>query len=514
VRVLGEGAFGAAYLAEQLGTDRLAVVKIAHGEGGRVAPHMRQRFAAEVRAATRIRHPGLCTVYTFGETTDRLPAIAMEYIDGETLRSRLVRLQRRPMPLRELVDCFVQLATVLELVHGHQIVHRDVTPNNVMLTMDHDGKLVVKLVDFGIARLSERSSGEYVAGTPGYAAPEQFSGTATSASDVFSFGALLWWAATGRELLEDIHEPEKLFHAVQNLEQSPDPKDVLPDILPALDRLVRSLLEPVASFRPSLEEVREELELLLVPGASSVKRSVLVIGDGGQLVGLLKSAFTPFGVRVVSTPDPRLASRQDGTFGAFLIAAHLTSPSAATIFHHLAQICPETPAFVVAMGAGNVTWDDIPFEARIRLPGGAYRLNDLGEQLRDRRTMVPPSMVATSAVESMATMEAYGAPPPRRSEQWNRWIGEMPNLLLELESVVTEGGDVGDACLAIEALARTAEVREVETLCHMLRVLHTSNDITSPLVFIADIEAAFVRATRDRSPSSGSGVHTPKPLSS
>lgn len=512
VRVLGEGAFGAAYLAEQLGTERLAVVKIAHAESGAAGPYMKQRFAAEVRAATRIRHPGLCTVYTFGETSDHLPAIAMEYIDGETLRSRLLRLQGRPMPMRELVDTFVQLGAVLELVHGHKIVHRDVTPNNVMLTMDHDGKLVVKLVDFGIARLAERPSGEFVAGTPGYAAPEQFSGNATSASDVFSFGALLWWAATGRELLEEIREPERLFHAVQNLEQAPDPKDVCPDISPALDRLLRNLLDPVPSFRPTLEEVREELELLLVPGAQSVKRRVLVIDDDGSLVGPLKSAFSPFGVRVLSTADPRLASRQDGSFGAFLIGAHIKTPSAATTFHHLAQVCPDTPAFVVATGTGVVAWDDIPFEARIRLPGGAYRLNDLGEQLRDRRTMAPPAFA--SHLETRATMDAPTSvprsAPPRRSEEWNRWVGAMPNLLLELEGALSDGGDITTPCHAIESLARDVGVREVETLCHTLRVLHGSGDLASPLTFVTDIEAAFVRATRDRAPSSGSGVRTPR----
>lgn len=502
VRILGEGAFGTAYLAEQLGTDRLAVVKVAHPTAlGGPGPSTRDRFAAEVRAATRLRHPGLCTVYTYGETSDGLPAIAMEYIDGETLGARLSRLHGRPMRMRELVDCFVQLAGVLATVHANQIVHRDVTPNNVMLTMDHDGKTLVKLVDFGIARLTERNSGEYVAGTPGYAAPEQFDGHATPASDVFSYGVLLWWAATGEELHGDLVDFQARYLAIQKMTRAPNPALVFPGISERMASLLRSLLDPTPSFRPTLEEVRDDLEAMVDGGAAHPRRRVLVIDHDETLVGPLKSAFASYGVKVLQTTDARRATQSTGDFAAFLVSTRLKSPSYASVYHHLMELHPEVPCFVVATGNDAVMWNDIPFGARIRLPGGADRLNDLAEQLRDGRSMVPPApdSGACPPTFDLGTPPVSAAAP--RSQEWNRWVGHMPNLLLDLEQAIDESRPLDEACTPIEELATVVGAREVVALTRALRMLSAAGDLADPRTFVVDIEAAFVRASR-QSPSS------------
>lgn len=507
VRVLGEGSFGTAYLAEQAGIDRLAVVKIAHPSAisGPLGAEIRARFASEVRAATRIRHPGLCTVYTFGETSDQLPAIAMEYIDGETLRARFSRLRNRPMPIGELTEVFLQLATVLEAVHGQNIVHRDVSPNNVMLSMDHEGRLQVKLVDFGIAALTERSSGEFIAGTPGYAAPEQFRGATSASSDLFGFGALLWWAATGRELMEEILEAERLIAAFQTLEHAPDPAAIYPEISAPLARMIRGLLDPNPAFRPSLEEVREELTCLQNPNAGPSPRRVLVIDPDGLLGAAVLPTFASYGVRVLTTNDPRRATRSDGEFGAFLISARLEQPTAAQVYQHLLEFHPETPTLVLAAGAWNVRWDDVPFEARVRLPGGNYRIVEIGEQLRTRRqTIAPPGLARIASTDPTPEAPPTRPPPSLRpdsrrapgSAAWTAWTGGMPNLLLELEAALAEGGDVTAVCLAIEALAREAGVREVTTLAHTLRMLLATGDLEHPASFLTDLEGAYVRAIR------------------
>ena len=507
VRVLGEGSFGTAYLAEQAGIDRLAVVKIAHPSAisGPLGAEIRARFASEVRAATRIRHPGLCTVYTFGETSDELPAIAMEYIDGETLRARFSRLRNRPMPIGELTEVFLQLATVLEAVHGQNIVHRDVSPNNVMLSMDHEGRLQVKLVDFGIAALTERTSGEFIAGTPGYAAPEQFRGATNATSDLFGFGALLWWAATGRELMEEILEAERLIAAFETLEHAPDPAAIFPEISAPLARMIRGLLDPNPAFRPSLEEVREELTCLQNPDAGPSPRRVLVIDPDGLLGAAVLPTFASYGVRVLTTNDPRRATRSDGEFGAFLISARLEHPTAAQVYQHLIEFHPETPALVLAAGAWNVRWEDVPFEARVRLPGGNYRIVEIGEQLRIRRlTTVPPAGLP-AAVVSAAAPPSFVLPAPaptslrpdsRRSTAWTAWAGGMPNLLLELEAALEEGGDVAALCQAMETLANDAGVREVTTLAQTLRMLLATGDLENPASFVTDLEGAYVRAIR------------------
>jgi len=212
LRVLGQGSFATAFLAEQIGTDRKAVVKIAHehlirSDQGKI---VRERFASEVRAATRVTHPNLVTIYTAGETDEGLPALAMEYLEGETLGQRLRRGER--LTIDELCRGFSQLGSALECVHASRVIHRDVSPENVFLTRGHDG-FAFKLLDFGIARLQDITSGNHSAlGTPFYVAIEQLRGEPTNASDVYSVGALLWWCLTGEELFAHITQ----FHALLN----------------------------------------------------------------------------------------------------------------------------------------------------------------------------------------------------------------------------------------------------------------------------------------------------------
>ena len=248
--VLGQGSFATCYLAEQLGTDRVAVVKITHAHliHGPFGEQIRMRFAAEVRAATRVSHPNLATIYITGETQNGLPIIAMEYVNGSRLDDFLDH--EAPLNSARLSSVFRPVIEVLAELHDAGIIHRDVSPGNIMVTEERKPVLL----DFGIAKLDfEYNKGLTMGpiGTPLYMAPEQGIGKATAKSDIFSLGAIIWWALTGRERQET---PLRL--AGQQAGKDPlDPRELNPNISPQLADLVQQLLDPNPAKRPSAKKL-------------------------------------------------------------------------------------------------------------------------------------------------------------------------------------------------------------------------------------------------------------------
>lgn len=248
--VLGVGAFGTVYLADQLGTGRRAVVKIAHAHlmQGSLRRHILGRHEAEVRAASRVRHPSLVEFYAAGRTSDGLPAMATEYVEGRTLGASLSASPSRAV----LESVFRQLGEGVLALHQHGVVHRDLSPDNVMLETHGVDDVRVKIIDFGVAKLdSAISSDAHPLGTPRYMAPEQMRGEVGTAADVYSMGALLFFALAGREFLADLATPGELFVRVSMLSAPEGPRSVRSTVPPAEDQLVRDMLSGDPLERPS-----------------------------------------------------------------------------------------------------------------------------------------------------------------------------------------------------------------------------------------------------------------------
>jgi serine/threonine protein kinase/WD40 repeat protein len=265
IRRCGAGGMGEVYLAQDTRLERSVALKFLPEEFTRDAGR-RQRFFSEARAAAALAHPHICTVYDVAETEDARPYIAMEWLEGPTLRERLTGA---PLPLDEMLEVGLQVAEALEAAHARGIVHRDVKPGNVSLTASG----LVKVLDFGLAKwMQPRSSTEgdsrttvletesgQIMGTPGYMSPEQATGKPVDQrTDLFSLGVMLYEMATGRVPFGGSNWAEILRGIV---ERQPEPMVRFNGEVPAeLERIVMKCLQKAPGKRyQSASELRIDL---------------------------------------------------------------------------------------------------------------------------------------------------------------------------------------------------------------------------------------------------------------
>jgi serine/threonine-protein kinase len=207
VSLLGEGGMGTVYLAQHPGIGRKAAIKVLHPDLAR-SPDLVTRFFNEARAANTIRHPGIVEVYDFGTLPDGATYITMELLDGESLAARIKRVGR--LPLATAAQFAHQTAGALAAAHAAGIVHRDLKPDNIFVVPaeDEEGRELIKILDFGIAKLSAEHPGGSgvktrtgtVMGTPVYMSPEQCRGTkeVDHRTDVYALGIILYEMLCGQ----------------------------------------------------------------------------------------------------------------------------------------------------------------------------------------------------------------------------------------------------------------------------------------------------------------------------
>src|SRR5258708_19147954 len=186
LETLGKGAMGIVYKGFGRGVERHVAMKIIRKEllGHERAAEIVQRFRNEAQAGGRLQHPGIVSVYEYGED-EATAFIAMEFVEGRAL-GQYLQLKVR-FELADTMSIMAQLLDALDYAHEHGIVHRDVKPANVLLTDDKQ----VKVVDFGVARLADSHLTKVgaVIGTPSYMSPEQLAGQQVDRrSDLFSAG--------------------------------------------------------------------------------------------------------------------------------------------------------------------------------------------------------------------------------------------------------------------------------------------------------------------------------------
>ncbi len=311
VSPLGAGGMGEVYLAQDRTLDRNVALKILPPELVRSEDRVR-RFVLEAKSASSLSHPNIVTIYEIGQDPVRSPGspdsdplhyISMELVSGRTLA---VLIHDDKLDLRTLVGYLAQAAEGLSKAHAAGIVHRDLKPGNIMVSADG----FTKVLDFGLAKLTEKREGApdiseaptlaaasevgSVVGTAGYMSPEQVQGKAVDhRSDIFSFGCILYEAATRRKPFAAETGIETM-HKILN--EKPVPVEELNDQVPAeLRRLIRRCLakspdqrvQSIKDLAIELREIVEEYDTLRASASSASHVSgVAVSAKPGRTWGL------------------------------------------------------------------------------------------------------------------------------------------------------------------------------------------------------------------------------------
>jgi serine/threonine-protein kinase len=255
---IGQGGMGAVYKVRHRLLDELRVIKVIRSPL-EPTPEAEERFLREARTACRLRHPNVALLHDFALGEDGRAYIVLEHIEGATLRDLLTGLGVPPLSLA--LEIGRQAALALQYLHRQRIVHRDISPGNLMLTRDFEGGPLIKLIDLGLAKSLEGGTDGLTQGVflgkVRYAAPEQFDeGPVDERSDLYSLGVVLYELLTGRSPIAG-HDAKSwmaahLFRPPLDFDES-DPEGQVPEDLRAL--VLRLLAKDPGARLGSAEEL-------------------------------------------------------------------------------------------------------------------------------------------------------------------------------------------------------------------------------------------------------------------
>src|SRR5213596_1898622 len=331
---LGAGAMAVTYRARDTVLNSAVALKVidrsvAHNPGART------RFLREARAAANIHHPNVARVTYYGEQ-DGECFYAMELVEGETLEDRVRR--DGPLPLAVALKIIEQATLALAAAEVCGVVHRDIKPSNLMLESDASEALMVKLIDYGVAKVmgpqteagAEQTQAGFI-GTPAFASPEQFAGAGQlpvdTRSDIYSLGVTLWYLLTGRtpfvgRTMEEIRSNQTRESPLEQLRSLHLPVQVIP--------LLKSMLAPEPKDRPQTArelfsavhscyarfntEARSRRRQLAMAGAA-LTFAIVAIALGPWLYQRTRS-FTPIERSIAVLPFENLSNDKDNAYFA------------------------------------------------------------------------------------------------------------------------------------------------------------------------------------------------------
>ena len=264
---LGAGGMGAVYRARHLEMDRPVAIKVLHQRFVEDEA-ARNRFQIEARAAVMLRHSNAVSVTDFGQTSEGCVYIVMELLEGRTLREILSR--EGPIETARAISIMLQTSAAVAAAHEAGIIHRDLKPSNILVTQSADHPAIVKVLDFGIAKVTADKLDEdetattvvqtsSVIGTPRYMSPEQYNGfELTPATDVYSLGVILYEMLTGMAPFTG-STPAEI--AQKHATDPPHPpRGIVAAIPEEVERVVLQALEKRPEDRPAnADEFRREL---------------------------------------------------------------------------------------------------------------------------------------------------------------------------------------------------------------------------------------------------------------
>ncbi len=461
VEPLAEGSMGRVYRAEQSNLGRAVAVKVM-SQGLVSNPEMVERFRNEARAASLLNHPNCVRVYDFGQTPDGRPYFVMELLTGQDLEAVLAH---EPLqPVTRVLDISLQILSALEEAHGLDVVHRDLKPANVFVLPQRGGGDLVKVVDFGLAKLRSGMStpGGLVFGTPEYITPEQATAKETDQrTDLYACGVMLFEMVSGRlpflakdarELLEKhvFEEPPKLGDI--NADRSIFGLDLV--VERAMKKKPDERYQTAGEFADALREI---VAHRTGERSSSDRKS------------WVRTAFRA--CQQCGNLNPPMA-RFCGECGETMDRESLTGVSASMI-----------PPFIPQSDSGTLAKSDRP------VSGTAPSLGQAGSPapLAALAAQLAPTLSGRNAVAVEAQRSPEIAPPPGRQPSARPRRSEPPAALTEsalasirdaiaeaegsgdpasalvfLEQIATARLKAGDARSAIEALRRGIDIARAD----------------------------------------------------
>src|SRR5712692_387944 len=445
---LEAGGMGSVYLARDPAIDRLVAIKLL--KEGFDSAELRDRFMREARSAGRLHHINIVTIFDVGEHENQ-PFIAMEYVEGETLYALIKR--KAALSLGRKIQLMDELSAGLQYAHRGGIVHRDIKPKNVML--DADG--VLKVLDFGIARVSDGSGGGIktqagmLMGTLNYMAPEQMMGLpdVDARADQFSAGAVFYELLAYRQAFPGGLETG-ILHKIINA--NPDPLlSIDPRLDPGLVAIVNKCLDKSRDNRyADMAAVRRDL--------AAVRRRLGVDNEEEGGAETITGGRAP-APEDVSTPKPgrRDSSRQE-----------LDRLRAAQIRTHLddARKALEHSEFTAALDASQralLLKDDdreaLDYEQRARAAIDERQAQQLLAEARgelDRGALTAASMLVGRA-ESLTPSSREAAAVRAQLDEARRHLAERQARAKALEAAITAARDALAAGSLDAASARVDE---------------------------------------------------------
>jgi TolB-like protein/predicted Ser/Thr protein kinase len=254
VEEIGQGGMGIVYKAEDLKLRRFVALKFLPPHLMN-SPELKERFLIEAQAAAALNHPNICVIHEVGESSEH-PYIAMEYVEGETLRDKI---RKGPLKSEEALAIVGQVASGLGEAHAKGIIHRDIKSANIMVT----AKGQAKVMDFGLAKFSGGSSltkSQTTLGTVAYMSPEQARGAEMDRrTDIWSLGVVFYEMVAGKLPFRGDHDQAVIYSILHDEPESL--KKARPDTTPGLDEIVgQALAKKPADRYQTMEDLREDLE--------------------------------------------------------------------------------------------------------------------------------------------------------------------------------------------------------------------------------------------------------------
>ncbi|MBK7836299.1 MAG: serine/threonine protein kinase [Candidatus Obscuribacter sp.] len=306
-RVLGKiksGGMGAIYKVENTFTQQICAVKVMKADQSE-NEILRKRFIVEAKAASLLQHPHICQTYDFGISENNVLYLVMQWLDGISLEQKVSR--DGPVSVQETTVIFMQVATALAHAHEHNVVHRDLKPDNIMLSRDRSGGgTTVHIVDFGIAKMVKDDGATptndgltrvgALIGTPAYMSPEQAMASRVDARcDVYALGCVMYFALTGNPPFTSNNVMDLLYKHVHSAPPEFDPALKIPN---AMKSIVLKCLEKKPEDRyQSMTQVCTDLKKLTKGVA--VERKLLA-KDRKLIYGLVKMCAIFFAAYLLS----------------------------------------------------------------------------------------------------------------------------------------------------------------------------------------------------------------------